>query len=82
VGVVQKGLRPAIPPTCPPALGELMCACWDASPAHRPAFRELTPRLQLLFDMAKEDEARRAMKSGGLFSKLGVGGGGGSKGRH
>jgi len=50
VGVVQKGLRPAIPANCPGALAELMVSCWDASPLHRPTFRDLTPRLQLLLD--------------------------------
>ncbi len=47
VGVVQKGLRPGIPPGCPPALGELLTAAWQQSPAARPAFRDLTPRLQV-----------------------------------
>ena len=69
VGVVQKGLRPAIPQNCPPALAELMVACWDASPMHRPTFRDLTPRLQLLLDLAKDEEAKKAAK-GGLLSKL------------
>ena len=91
VGVVQKGLRPALPPNCPPALAELMLACWDASPAHRPTFKELTPRLQQLLEEAKEEEARAAAgggggrsggggKGAGLLSKLNLrGGGGGSK---
>jgi hypothetical protein len=35
VGVVQKGLRPAIPPNCLPQLAGVMNACWDASPMHR-----------------------------------------------
>jgi serine/threonine protein kinase len=35
VGVVQKGLRPAIPPNCLPQLASMMSACWDASPMHR-----------------------------------------------
>jgi hypothetical protein len=35
VGVVQKGLRPAIPPNCLPQLAGIMNACWDASPMHR-----------------------------------------------
>lgn len=68
VGVVQKGLRPGIPPQCPPGLAEVMEACWDASPQHRPTFKALTPRLQALYDAAKEDEAKRA--KGGILSKL------------
>eukprot|EP00775_Hariotina_reticulata_P007213 gene7213-7427_t len=73
VGVVQKGLRPIIPPNCLPQLAHLMMSCWDASPMHRPSFRELTPRLQLLLDMVKEEEARKSASSsskGGLLSKL------------
>jgi tRNA A-37 threonylcarbamoyl transferase component Bud32 len=60
VGVVQKGLRPAVPPApgCPAGLAEVMCACWDASPPARPSFGELTPRLQVLLDVARDAEAR------------------------
>lgn len=38
----------------------------------RPSFKELTPQLQLLLDMVKEEEARKAASSskGGLLSKL------------
>ncbi len=46
VGVVQKGLRPGVPPACPPALSDIMTACWAQVPSMRPSFRELTPRLQ------------------------------------
>jgi hypothetical protein len=46
VGVVQKGLRPGIPPNCPAPLAELMSAAWAQEPAMRPSFRDLTPRLQ------------------------------------
>eukprot|EP00879_Flechtneria_rotunda_P017041 GHRR01017847.1.p1 GENE.GHRR01017847.1~~GHRR01017847.1.p1 ORF type:complete len:205 (+),score=88.55 GHRR01017847.1:274-888(+) len=70
VGVVQKGLRPAIPPTCLPQLANIMMACWDASPLHRPSFKELTPQLQLLLDMAREEETRKSSSKGGLLSKL------------
>lgn len=38
VGVVQKGLRPSIPPSCPPPLAALMRACWHRSPEERPSF--------------------------------------------
>lgn len=46
VGVVQKGLRPAMPQGTPPALAMLMEACWGQDPARRPSFRDVTPRLQ------------------------------------
>eukprot|EP00200_Dunaliella_tertiolecta_P000588 CAMPEP_0202367158 /NCGR_PEP_ID=MMETSP1126-20121109/17486_1 /ASSEMBLY_ACC=CAM_ASM_000457 /TAXON_ID=3047 /ORGANISM="Dunaliella tertiolecta, Strain CCMP1320" /LENGTH=612 /DNA_ID=CAMNT_0048962361 /DNA_START=237 /DNA_END=2075 /DNA_ORIENTATION=- len=81
VGVVQKGLRPGIPPNCPPMLAELMSAAWDQNPAARPSFRELTPRLAAMLEAAKEEEARvsamanvqkasTSSNSGGLLAKL------------
>jgi hypothetical protein len=88
VGVVQKGLRPLLPPNCPPQLAALMTACWDASPLHRPSFKELTPQLQLLLDVVREEEARKAAaaaaaassKGGGLLSKLNLRGASSSRG--
>jgi hypothetical protein len=68
VGVVQKGLRPGIPSQCPAGLAEVMEACWDASPQHRPTFKSLTPKLQILLDMSRDDEAKR--QKGGILSKL------------
>lgn len=75
VGVVQKGLRPGMPPNTPPALAEIMQACWDASPAHRPTFKELTPRLQHLYEQLKAEDVRKTAAAakasgGGLLSKL------------
>lgn len=49
---------------------------------HRPSFKELTPQLQMLLDIVKEDEARKAVSSGnkgGLLSKLTLRKEGGSK---
>lgn len=75
VGVVQKGLRPALPPNCPAQLAAVMSACWDASPLHRPSFKELTPQLQLLLDVVREEESRKSSSKGGLLSKLNLRGG-------
>jgi hypothetical protein len=75
VGVVQKGLRPVLPPNCPPQLAAVMSACWDASPLHRPSFKELTPQLQLLLDVVREEESRKSSSKGGLLSKLNLRGG-------
>ena len=44
VGVVQKGLRPPIPASCPPALAMLMQECWGQKPADRPSFQILKHR--------------------------------------
>ena len=41
VGVVQKGLRPTLPTTCPPALASLIRSCWHRSPHERPPFSQL-----------------------------------------
>ncbi len=79
--MVQKGLRPGVPPGTPMALGQLMEACWAQDPAHRPAFRDLTPRLQLMLEAARDEESRKAaaaalaaakpvQSGGGLLSKL------------
>lgn len=62
VGVVQKGLRPGIPPGCPPALADLLVGSWQQSPAARPSFRELTPRLQVRgFHVNRQDRANAAV---------------------
>ncbi|GFR45868.1 hypothetical protein Agub_g7320 [Astrephomene gubernaculifera] len=74
VGVVQKGLRPGIPPNCPSPLAELMEACWGGNPAARPSFRDLHPRLQQLCALALEEEKRqqeaKPASKQGLLSKL------------
>jgi serine/threonine protein kinase len=41
VGVVQKGLRPPIPPNCPPPLCDLMRLCWQRDPNVRPSFEQV-----------------------------------------
>ena len=44
VGVVQKGLRPTIPPACPEALAALLRDCWQKDPRERPPFEALKVR--------------------------------------
>ncbi len=74
VGVVQKGLRPGIPPNCPAPLAELMEASWAGNPVQRPSFKDLAPRLHGLSAMALEEEKRQEAKpvvaKQGLLSKL------------
>lgn len=41
IGVVQKGLRPAIPADCPPPLANIMRQCWAKNPKDRPSFESL-----------------------------------------
>uniref|UniRef100_A0A7C8ZF28 non-specific serine/threonine protein kinase n=1 Tax=Opuntia streptacantha TaxID=393608 RepID=A0A7C8ZF28_OPUST len=44
--VVNKGVRPTIPPHCPPVLGEIMTRCWDADPDVRPPFTDIVKMLE------------------------------------
>uniref|UniRef100_A0A1D1YA75 non-specific serine/threonine protein kinase n=1 Tax=Anthurium amnicola TaxID=1678845 RepID=A0A1D1YA75_9ARAE len=44
--VVNKGVRPIIPPDCLPVLGEIMSRCWDANPDVRPPFTEVVRMLE------------------------------------
>eukprot|EP00850_Spirogloea_muscicola_P002772 SM000011S18950 [mRNA] locus=s11:74493:76789:- [translate_table: standard] len=39
--VIQSGLRPVIPTTCPKRLRYLIEQCWQANPQFRPSFREI-----------------------------------------
>ena len=41
VGVVQKGLRPVIPSSCPAGLASVMRDCWQRDPRERPSFEQL-----------------------------------------
>jgi len=81
VGVVQRGLRPTIPSTCPAELADLMRACWTRRPEDRPGFEELKGRLDAMAATAKAAEERKAggggAGAGGLLAKLRRGGGGG-----
>ncbi|MQM16829.1 hypothetical protein Taro_049789 [Colocasia esculenta] len=44
--VVNKGVRPIVPPDCLPLLGEIMSRCWDANPDVRPPFTEVVRMLE------------------------------------
>lgn len=44
--VVNRGLRPAIPTDCAPALAQIMTRCWDVSPEVRPPFSEVVQLLE------------------------------------
>jgi len=66
VGVVQKGLRPTIPPGCPMQLAAILTSCWSRDPAERPSFAELLRRLQELrehrLDLEAQHESRSSRK--------------------
>lgn len=44
--VVQDGLRPIIPITCPAKLGDIMNACWQTDPEKRPEMLKIDEMLQ------------------------------------
>ncbi|KAL6507702.1 Serine/threonine-protein kinase sty13 [Orobanche gracilis] len=44
--VVNKGVRPAIPNDCLPALGQIMTLCWDTDPDVRPSFNDVVKMLE------------------------------------
>lgn len=48
IGVVQRCLRPEVPPYTPSALATLMQQCWHADPRIRPEFSEVLDSLESL----------------------------------
>lgn len=65
VGVVQKGLRPSIPPGTPGPLAAVMAACWVRDPESRPSFEQLREQLEDILEGARADDMRR-QNAGGL----------------
>lgn len=51
--VSTKGLRPPIPRKWPPALTQLLEACWSGDAAARPEFDQLVERLEALLSEAE-----------------------------
>eukprot|EP00898_Chlorokybus_atmophyticus_P004730 jgi/Chlat1/5258/Chrsp33S05091 len=43
--VVNQRARPSLPETCPPALSDLLVACWHQDPARRPDINSVLARL-------------------------------------
>jgi hypothetical protein len=57
--VAVEGQRPPLPetlPSCPPAIRQLITACWADSPHERPSSREL---LELSTQLLLEHEAKQ-----------------------
>ena len=46
VGVVQRGLRPTIPPSCHPVMAQVMQYCWQSDPNVRPEFEQIVELLK------------------------------------
>jgi len=76
VGVVQKGLRPPLPPNCPPPLADMIRLCWQKSPDVRPTFESLKVKLEELYEAYRQQEgAERSM----AIPTVGTGTGGGQR---
>ncbi|KAK9790953.1 hypothetical protein WJX73_010535 [Symbiochloris irregularis] len=48
LAVMERGLRPTIPPHTPQPLTQLIKACWAAIPEQRPSFNDITTELEIL----------------------------------
>ena len=46
IGKIEAGERLPLPHGCPPALYNLMCACWAYEPSRRPSFAEIKTYLR------------------------------------
>jgi len=44
--VLEEGLRPQIPPRCPPMMAQLMKDCWGDDPVKRPTFSQIINALE------------------------------------
>nr|XP_009802147.1 PREDICTED: probable serine/threonine-protein kinase DDB_G0267514 isoform X2 [Nicotiana sylvestris] len=68
IGVVQQGLRPAIPEHAHPKLVELLQKCWQQDPTQRPDFSEILDILQhLTKEVGDDGEDKHKDKSIGVF---------------
>lgn len=74
VGVVQKGLRPPIPQTCPPPLADIMRLCWQRDPVVRPPFELLKAKFQDLYDVYRRQEEEENEREGSRSESGGNGG--------
>ncbi|XRB00067.1 protein tyrosine and serine/threonine kinase [Pycnococcus provasolii] len=76
VGVVQKGLRPPIPPHTPQSLRQIMELTWRRNPDERPTFSELREMLQrAVFEEDAREQMRASSSMAGGAAAGGAGGG-------
>lgn len=65
VGVVQRGLRPTIPPSCHPVIAQVMQYCWQPDPNARPEFEQIVELLK-----HTDSSPGEAAEAKGFFSRL------------
>ncbi|KAG6544341.1 hypothetical protein Mapa_014175 [Marchantia paleacea] len=65
IGVVQRGLRPVMPPSVPPKLAGLAELCWHQNPEQRPEFNEAVTILEELMKPSFKKALFGKMKSFG-----------------
>ena len=46
IGKIESGERLALPTYCPPAMYNLMCACWSFEPCQRPSISDVKNSLR------------------------------------
>lgn len=64
VGVVQRGLRPTIAPSCHAVIAQVMQYCWLVDPNARPGFEQIISLLKHV-DVPREQEGKH-----GFFDRL------------
>ena len=64
IGKIEAGERLHLPPGCPPALYNLMCACWAYEPSRRPCFADIKTYLsEILMDERQRAEDQRQFEN-------------------
>ncbi|CAI5493571.1 unnamed protein product [Closterium sp. Naga37s-1] len=86
IGVLQRNLRPPIPPTLPPPIATLMARCWASDPADRADFSEVLTVLEASIKgvspaaLCLGPDAASPAAAGGGITGAGSGAGGGAGG--
>jgi serine/threonine protein kinase len=52
--IIQEGLRPTIPESCPPEFASLIKSCWATNPSLRPSFEEIVDKLSKMMGLAEQ----------------------------
>jgi serine/threonine protein kinase len=55
--IINEGLRPTIPESCPTEYANLIKRCWHPNPKQRPSFEEIADELNVLLGLPSEMEA-------------------------